>query len=206
MESVVVWLLGAAGGRLVDGYLRHLPWEAGRKGGPRAPGVELWCGLLVLAAYERRDGGATGALAGAMVLLLVLVSLVDLDLQIIPDELVGVGALLGVSHALTMGLRASVLGGATGFFTLAAIALIGRGAMGGGDVKLMGALGLYLGFPHIVVAMMAAFILAALVAGVLLVTGQRKGRDLIPFGPFLAAGTLMAMLAGDQVILWYLAG
>lgn len=206
MEPVLVWLLGVAGGWLANGYLRQLPWEAGRKGGMRVPGVELLCGFLVLAAYQRRGGGITGVLAGAMVVLLVLVSLVDLDLQIIPDELVGVGALLGVLHAITIGLSASVIGGAMGFFTLAAIALAGRGAMGGGDVKLMGALGLYLGSPHIIVAMVTAFVLAALFSGVLLVTRLRKGRDLIPFGPFLAAGTLVAMLAGDWVIWWYLGG
>jgi leader peptidase (prepilin peptidase)/N-methyltransferase len=172
----------------------------------RVPGVELLCGFLVLAAYQRRGGGITGVLAGAMVVLLVLVSLVDLDLQIIPDELVGVGALLGVFHAITTGLSASLIGGAMGFFALAAIALAGRGAMGGGDVKLMGALGLYLGFPLIIVAMVTAFVLAALFSGVLLVTRLRKARDLIPFGPFLAAGTLVAMLAGDWVIWWYLGG
>ncbi|HAI22123.1 MAG TPA: prepilin peptidase [Clostridiales bacterium UBA8153] len=204
MQAVAVWLVGAAGGWLVDGYLRRLPWEPGRPGGRRVPGVELLCGFLVLAAYQRRGGGVPGALAGLMVLLLVLVSLVDLDLQIIPDELVGVGVLLGIAQAITTGLSASLIGGAIGFFALAVIALAGRGAMGGGDVKLMGALGLYLGFPHIVVALLAAFVPAAICAGVLLVTRLRKGRDFIPFGPFLAAGALVAMFAGEQILRWYL--
>ncbi|MEW6522840.1 MAG: A24 family peptidase [Bacillota bacterium] len=204
MTPVLVWSLGTCGGYLVNRYLRHLPWEPGRRGGPGWWGVEPLSGFLVLAAYSTQGGGAGGALAGAVVLLLVLMSLVDLDLQVIPDQLVVAGALLGVAAAARTGFGLALAGGAVGLLTFTVIALVGRGAMGGGDVKFMGAIGLYLGLPLTLLAMMTAFVLAALIAAGLLVTGTRKGRDLIPFGPFLAAGALVAMLVGNPVIAWYL--
>lgn len=70
---------------------------------------------------------------------------------------------------------------------------IGRGAMGGGDVRLAPVIGLYAGWisvQTVILAVVTSFLLAAIFALVLLVVGRAKRRDDIPLGPFLACGTL----------------
>lgn len=89
-----------------------------------------------------------------------------------------------------------------GFFTLVA-ATKGRG-MGGGDVKLAFAMGLILGLEGTMVAMLIAFNVAAVVGLAMIATGKRDRQDQIPFGPYLVAGTIVAFLAGRQLVAWYL--
>ena len=86
-----------------------------------------------------------------------------------------------------------------------AISLIGRliagkEAMGFGDVKLMGALGLFLGLSNIIIVTILAFLIAAIVSvGVLIV---KKGKNqYIPFGPFIVIGALITMLVPSQVLI-----
>lgn len=87
--------------------------------------------------------------------------------------------------------------GAIGVLALyAVLAFTSRGAIGGGDVKLSGVLGLYLGWLGMracVVGVIGAFVLAAVIAVVLLLTGARK-RTHIPFGPFMLASAIFAAL------------
>ncbi|MBI2053744.1 MAG: prepilin peptidase [Candidatus Staskawiczbacteria bacterium] len=92
---------------------------------------------------------------------------------------------------------------ASGFFL--AIFLFSRGRwMGFGDVKLAVLMGFILGFPDILVALFLAFFLGA-IAGVMLIILKKKGlKSEIPFGPFLIAGTFLAMFWGKEIIEWYL--
>jgi len=99
---------------------------------------------------------------------------------------------------------------ASGFFLAIFLASGGRW-MGFGDVKLAILMGLLLGFPNILVALFFAFFLGAFL-GVFLMSlparltgGKKKGlKSQIPFGPFLVAGTFIALFWGQQVIDWYL--
>jgi leader peptidase (prepilin peptidase)/N-methyltransferase len=87
------------------------------------------------------------------------------------------------------------------------LALIARGALGLGDVKLAFLLGLfvgYLGWGHLVVAVLGAFILGGLVALVLLLTRRASRKDSIPFGPFMTTAAIVAVIFGDAIIDWYL--
>lgn len=101
----------------------------------------------------------------------------------------------------------ALLGGAIGFafFLLAALvghALFGSGALGAGDVKLAALVGLMTGFPLIVEALLVTLISGALVSALLLVTRVRKLRDPIPYGPFLVAGAVVALLWGYPLAAW----
>ncbi len=84
------------------------------------------------------------------------------------------------------------------------IVLISRGKwMGAGDVKLAFLMGLFLGWPNILVALFLAFFIGAII-GVGLIASQRKTlRSEIPFGPFLVAGTFIALFWGQDIINWY---
>ena len=75
--------------------------------------------------------------------------------------------------------------------------------MGFGDVKLAILMGLLLGFPSILVALLTAFWLGAII-GLALMILQRKGlKSELPFAPFLITGTFIAMFWGPQIINWY---
>ncbi len=167
-------------------------------------GTGALCALVVLAKGPDED-----ALLGlALVLLLVPVTLIDLDHQIIPNRLMLIGAvlapplvLLTAPDALVEHLVAAVAAG--GFFLVAVLAYP-RG-MGMGDVKLAFVLGLFLGRdvgPALFVALIAGTLVGAAVIA-------RKGvadgrRTKVPFGPFLALGAIVALFAGDAMVEWYL--
>jgi leader peptidase (prepilin peptidase) / N-methyltransferase len=145
-----------------------------------------------------------------LVALLVPVALIDLDHRLIPNRLTLVGALA----ALAIGLATDsggvperlIAGAAAGGFLLAA-ALARPGGMGMGDVKLAGVLGLFLG-REVAVALLVALVSGTLVGLVVIARAGEGGegrKTAIPFGPFLALGGLVGLLAGPAIIHWYLA-
>jgi len=80
------------------------------------------------------------------------------------------------------------------------LTLIIDSAFGGGDIKLIAVCGFMLGYSRTLLAMFIALLLGGLVAIVLLL-GGRRGH--IPFGPYICAGVIAAMFAGDIIIAWY---
>jgi leader peptidase (prepilin peptidase)/N-methyltransferase len=143
-----------------------------------------------------------------LVLLLVPVTLIDLDHRIIPNRLMLIGAILAPSLVLLTApdvlvehLIAAVAAG--GFFLVAVLAYP-RG-MGMGDVKLAFVLGLFLGRdvgPALFVALVAGTLVGA---AVIARKGATEGRKTaVPFGPFLALGAVVALFAGDAMVQWYL--
>jgi leader peptidase (prepilin peptidase)/N-methyltransferase len=100
----------------------------------------------------------------------------------------------------------SLLGG--GFLFLAAWAgkrAFKQDAMGGGDIKLALMIGAFLGWKGVVIALFLSFLAGSLVSLALMALGRIKGkRAIVPFGPFLAIGSILTLWAGDAVITWYL--
>ncbi|MEK7617145.1 MAG: prepilin peptidase [Patescibacteria group bacterium] len=90
-----------------------------------------------------------------------------------------------------------------GFFWLLIIITKGKG-MGGGDVKLGALMGLVLGSPLSLVALMISFLLGALISVVLLTLGKKHFGESIPFGPFLVSGSLVTLFWGNNIFEWYL--
>ena len=124
-------------------------------------------------------------LAGAMVVLLTLGSLADGD--------VGV-----MSRALLAGLAA--------FGAFFVLHLISPRSMGFGDVKLSFTLGLslgWIGWGEVALGLFLGFLYGAVIGILLIVTRVRTRSQPVPFGPFLAAGTLTAILVGGTLITWY---
>lgn len=89
------------------------------------------------------------------------------------------------------------------FFGLIIILTKGRG-MGGGDLKLAIFMGLVLGFPNSLVAVILAFLSGSIVGLALLIIKVKRFGQTIPFGPFLALGSIMALFWGQQIYDWYL--
>jgi len=127
----------------------------------------------------------------------------DFRYQTIPDEIVYSAMVLALLFGiiggidLVKGLVAGVVGAA--FFGILVLATRGRG-MGMGDVKLVGFMGLFLGFPKIAIALMTAFLTGALVGVILVLIGKKRFGEHIPFGPFLTSATWVSFFWGQ--IIW----
>lgn len=105
------------------------------------------------------------------------------------------------AHSILSLILGVVVGG--GFF-LVLVLLSGEKWIGWGDVKLGAFLGLFLGFPSILIALFFSFISGSIVSLVLVLLKKKKMKDTIPFGPFLVVAALVALFAGKWIIGWYL--
>ncbi len=136
--------------------------------------------------------------------MLISVFVIDYRLQIIPNRLnltifeVGLvfAFLYGLSNvAITINMLLGMVTGAGIFLliTLLGGAFYGKEAMGFGDVKLMGALGLYFGLSNIIIITLVSFLIGAILSIILLITRLRKTNEYIPFGPFIVIATFISM-------------
>jgi leader peptidase (prepilin peptidase) / N-methyltransferase len=180
----------------------------------RYPLVELGTAVLFAAAAVRF--GATWQLPAFCVFFasLLAVSVIDLDLFIIPNRVVYptlflTAPLLAAAAAAegTWGhLRDAAIGGAVGFGVLLVIHVAMPRGMGFGDVRLSGVIGMmlgWLGLRYLALGLFLAFLLAALIGIVLIATRLRTRKDAVPFGPFLAAGAVLAALWGHAILRAY---
>lgn len=136
--------------------------------------------------------------------MLLSVFVIDYQLQIIPNRLnltifeIGFlfAFLYGLSNvAITINMLLGMLAGGGIFLliTLLGGLFYGKEAMGFGDVKLMGALGLYFGLSNIIIITLVSFLIGAILSIVLLVTKIKKSDEYIPFGPFIVIATWISM-------------
>jgi len=143
---------------------------------------------------------------------LVVITFIDFDHQIIPDEISLPGIILGFLCSFFLpghGWLSSLLGIVVGWGSLALIFygylwLTGREGMGGGDAKLLAMMGAFLGLQAVPFIIFASSLVGT-VAGLSIMAVQRKDRHLaIPFGPYLALGAVLYIFFGPQLIQWYL--
>lgn len=140
-----------------------------------------WCGLLLAAA------------------------LIDADTMTIPDRLNLALALTGAASLLTApdAWADRLLGAVCVSVPMLLVCLAVPGGFGGGDIKLMAAAGLFLGWRHTLLAGFLA-LTGGGVYGIWLLASRRAGRrDHFAFGPFLCAGLVLALLFGEPVLQWY---
>jgi len=109
-----------------------------------------------------------------------------------------------LTQVIKPGIASAALGGAVGFAVFLLIALVSRGGMGWGDVKLAALIGLATGFPLVFLAIIMAAILGGIVAVALMIAKKRTRRQTIPFGPFLALAAMVTLLWGSNILNWYL--
>jgi leader peptidase (prepilin peptidase) / N-methyltransferase len=188
-----------------------------RPGSRRALVVQVACGLLWAAATVRF--GADWALPAYLVFFtsLLAISVIDFDLHIIPNRLVYPTIfvsvpLLAVAAAADGDwgrLRQALVGAGLAWLALLIVHLISPAGMGFGDVRLAFVLGLFLGWlslRHVLTGIFLGFLLGALIGVGLVLSKVRSRKDAVPFGPFLAGGAVLAVLAGNQIIRWWFGG
>lgn len=146
---------------------------------------------------------------------MILLTVTDLDTKLIPNRILGPATVVGLV-LLTAGhlpdraagnLIDAAVGGVAYFAVMLVLALIVRGGLGFGDVKLaylIGAFTGYLSLGHVLVAGIGSFLLGGGVAAFLLLTRKSGRKDAIPFGPFMTTAGIIAIFFGQSVIDWYL--
>jgi len=140
--------------------------------------------------------------------ILIVVFAYDAMYQEINTGLVWVGAVVGFFinwFYLGYSAQSLLLGAliAGGFFALQYIISKGKW-IGGGDVRLGVMMGVWLGWPNVLVALFFAYLIGAVIGVVLLLTKKVQKGAAIPFGTFLAVGTFFAIYHGNEIIQWYL--
>lgn len=152
---------------------------------------------------------------------LILGTFVDFEHFIIPDSVTVGGMVAGPILSVLVpamhnqalwwqGLISSLIGASVGFFLLFAIGEIGlrifkKDAMGFGDVKLMGAIGAFLGWKAVLFTVFASSLLGSIAGILLMIFGGVKMQSRIPFGPYLAAGATIWVFWGQELCAAYLA-
>jgi leader peptidase (prepilin peptidase)/N-methyltransferase len=182
--------------------------DCGARISPRYPLVELATAVLWGAIALAADDTLQAVLGLLLVTALVPITLIDLELRLIPNRItlpaavaaLAAGLLLDAGHVPEQLVATAAAGG---FFLLAAV--VHPRGMGMGDVKLAGMLGLYLG-RAVAPALFIALITGVLV-GMLVIArkGAAEGRKTaVPFGPFLALGGVVGWFVGDGLVEAYL--
>lgn len=179
----------------------------------RYPLVELLTGLAWAAMYLRSFGQPWFASHLIMITGLIPVTFIDLDHKIIPDRLSLGGIILGFALSFTNGLgwKESLIGLAAGGIGLWVVAegyrlAAKREGMGFGDVKLLAAIGAFLGWEAVIMTVVISSITGAVI-GVAAMQISKSGRHMeIPFGPFLSLGAAIYLYKGTEILAWYLGG
>jgi leader peptidase (prepilin peptidase)/N-methyltransferase len=169
----------------------------------------LWviCGLTF---------GVSSALAGALLLTAVLIALtaIDLDLQLLPDSLtlplLWVGLLINMTGTFTS-LESALLGAVFGYLSLWSVywlfkIITGKEGMGYGDFKLLAALGAWFGLAALPTIVLLSSLVGATLGLTLILTGQQTRETPMPFGPFLAGAGLIHLLYPNALLGWITGG
>jgi len=223
---VVCSLVGLVVGVLLPVVIDRVPEKVPVLAGPfPEPGRSLrtpagWFVAVLTAGLF----GATAASLGPVWVLpaylvltgaLVALSVIDLRLFLLPNRIVfplaGVSIVLLGLGALADGEPAAygraLLGALVAFAVFALLHIVSPRSMGFGDVKLAFVLGLflgYLGWGEVVLGLFLGFLYGAVIGVGLILSGIRSRKDHVPFGPFLAAGTITAILVGEAILDWWL--
>jgi len=176
----------------------------------RYPLVETITGLLM--AFLAYHYGWSWAFLAAAVLMcyLVVITLIDLDTFLIPDQLslslLWLGLFISLFEVFITPQQA-IIGALVGYLSLWLLfhvfkLITGKEGMGYGDFKLLAAAGAWLGYEMLIMVLMLASVSGLIIALIQRLSNQGEAK--IPFGPYLSIGFFLALIYGDQLLSWYL--
>jgi leader peptidase (prepilin peptidase)/N-methyltransferase len=178
---------------------------------PRYPAIEALTGVVFALHGFFFEPGPLLVVRLAFASILIVLAFIDLDHRILPNRITLPSLAVGLVLSLFLppGWQASLLGAIAGGGVLwligeAYFRLRGIEGMGMGDVKMLAMVGAMLGWKAVVVTLVLASFTGALVGVALLTRKQNAMKYALPFGTFLSAGALVASLAGDRLVSWYL--
>ncbi|MFC0469428.1 prepilin peptidase [Halalkalibacter kiskunsagensis] len=172
------------------------------------PFTELMTGLLFVASFIVFGWTWETVVSMLLVSLLAIIFVSDLRYMLIPDKVLlfffPLLLLMRVTVAPLDPFWDAFVGSAIGFTLLLAIAIVSRGGMGGGDIKLFAVLGLVLGWQGVLLAFFFSCFYGAIIGGIGLFIGKVQRKKPIPFGPFIVLGTITSYFIGSILVEWYI--
>lgn len=176
--------------------------------------VELLIGILFVILYKDYGLSYEMFLYEGFIAILIVLSMIDLELMILPTSIIvsGLGTGLiakGIQSYLSQDyfiLVNTIIGGVVGFGLFYLLAVISekvmkKEALGFGDVRLMGMLGVYVGVEQLFIMLLIASLSACIVGCILLIKNKRS--EAYPLGPFLCSGTVVMILWGQPILRAY---
>ena len=169
------------------------------------PIIEVITALLILAGFFKFGLTFDFLIYTVVAPTLVIITVIDIEHQIIPDVITLPGIVLGLAAgSYTIGYTHSFSGFLLGGGLFYLLAVLSNGGMGGGDIKYIAAAGALVGWQKVLLIIFIGAFLGSFV-GLLQIAVQKKPRkSLVPFGPFLAAATLITLFYGNLLIKLYI--
>jgi leader peptidase (prepilin peptidase)/N-methyltransferase len=178
----------------------------------RYPAIELFTGILSGILIWHFGSGLAGLATLLFAYLLIAMTFVDADTQLLPDDLtlplLWCGLLVNLNGTFVP-LKDAVIGAVVGYLSLWSIYWLfklttGKEGMGYGDFKLLAALGAWLGWIMLPIIILLSSLVGAVVGIALIVFAKHGRNNPIPFGPYLAAAGMITLLFGRQIAQTYL--
>lgn len=179
--------------------------SCGVKISPIYPAVESAIGLLITLAYLHFGLSVEFLVTAVVSTVLVIITVIDLQHRIIPDKITLPGIVFGFAAGFYLeGWRDSLIGFFVGGGLFYLIAVLSRGGMGGGDIKFIAAAGALVGWQKVLLIIFIGALSGSVVGIALMALKGGTRKSMIPFGPFLALGTLVVLYFGDDLVRLYL--
>jgi leader peptidase (prepilin peptidase)/N-methyltransferase len=174
---------------------------------PLYPFVEMITGLLFILAPIILGWTSELFIAWMFISLLMIIFVSDIAYMIIPDKVLLFFGAVFIVERIIIPLQPwwdSLLGAAIAFFLLLLIAIISKGGMGGGDIKLFALIGFVLGTKLVLLAFFLSTLFGAIIGIMGLAFKIFKKKEPIPFGPYIVAGSLTSYFYGSTIISMYI--
>lgn len=176
------------------------------------PIVELITSVCLGLLYWKFGWSGFFFIYSTLTLLLIPIAVIDLQRGLILNKLTIPGFILGLAFLLGLQIenwKDLLLGALAGGLILFVIGWLGtllfkKESMGMGDVKLFAMIGIFIGLKGVLLTMLFSIYIAALFIVIGLILRKLRLGETIPFGPFIAIGTLAYMFCGDSMVRWYL--
>lgn len=177
----------------------------------RYPLVETCIAIVFILVYHKYGISVEGIAYAVFLCLLFIASLIDYDHMIIPNSINLTIAISGILFALlgwTVNIKQAAFGFIVGggiFFLLALLSMLlfRKEGMGGGDIKLVAASGIYLGAQNVMISFILTCYISGIILLIMLLFKKVKKGQYIPFGPFIATGMMIVVLYLDKVVELY---
>jgi leader peptidase (prepilin peptidase)/N-methyltransferase len=178
----------------------------------RYPLVELITGILAISILFLFGLTLEGLVYFIFISSLLVITFIDIDHKIIPDIITLPGIPIGLLTSFVlpaMTFMSSLVGLLVGGGSLLLVACVyslitHKEGMGGGDIKLLGMIGAFLGWKGVIFTIFAASLTGTLVGIIVMLQKGKNLKFAIPFGPFLSIGAMSYVFFGEKVVFWYL--
>lgn len=172
------------------------------------PIVELLNAVIYLIIYLEYGYSLDTLKFMVLVSFLIVIAVIDFKTMFVYTNTIIVGAVFGVIFTLVQWYTEksfpldNIYGALIGTVVIGAIVLVTHG-MGEGDIEIVAVSGLFLGAKCSIFMLFSGVVLGGIVSAIILILKLKDRKDEIAFGPYLAAGAILAVLVGNQIMNWY---